>query len=65
MTCTLGASNTKKKKKREKSLLKYLSNVAKDVIMSPEGEAASRPHLTSCDVAKSRWKMEASFEWRH
>ena len=63
-TLTLGASDTKKKK-REKSLLEYLTNVAKEVILLPEGEAASRPYLTSCDVTKSRWKMDAPFEWRH
>ena len=61
---TLGASHTKKKR-REKSLLEYLTNVAKEVILSPEGEAASRPYLASCDVTKSRWKMDAPFEWRH
>ena len=53
------------KKKREKSLLKYLTNVAKEVISSSGEE--DRPSLAPCErggKTTSLWKMDTPFLWR-
>ena len=58
-----GKSETKNKQ-REKSLLKYLTNVAKEVISSSGEE---RPWLASCEgggITRSLWRMDSPFLWR-
>lgn len=54
----------KSETKREDSLLKYLTSVAREVISSSEAE--EKPSLVSCDTRRdiSIWKMDTPFIWR-
>ena len=61
---TTSRTSGKSETKREESLLKYLTSVAREVLSSTEAE--ERPSLVACDSGGdiSLWKMDTPFLWR-